>query len=887
MRIFALESNLVGSRTLKLTRLTKDVSFVVERSILVLMLLFFAHVEPIAWASRPIVEDRGSVGLFQSLRHLQSTGRVAYVILHPDDEDGGTVTMLTRGKGYEVTLLALSRGEAAGDAVGSEFGPPLGIRRTLEMMRSSEYYGVRLRVSRFLDFGLSRTLDRTLRYWNEEDALRDIVRFIRQERPHIILSHWQGNETDRYRGNHEASGLIARRAFDAAGDPKRFPEQIAEGLPTWQPLKFYDDNRTENDDWTVRVDSAVYDPVLGQTYSEIAQEGLGQQFSQAAAGPILPVAWPSVRYYKLVSSKVGMADKEADFFERIDVSLKKYPELEKYITAAREAFDVQHPEACVPHLVAALKVLRRLSAADKDDFDLAVKERQLQTALGQALGLQFEALVEPEQPTRTSGEYKAIRTRLTFVPGDSFRVTTTFSSVGKDTAMKRIRLSAPPNWRITELGTNRFLVTVSEDASFTGAFWIRDDVRDGFYRITRPDLLGEPITPDPLQAELTYSVGGVEATIRADVETSSIGPTGVQYRHTVAIAPPVSVRFRPDAIALPLRHPRQKVICSVRNFVNGPNAGSVHLALPPGWSSSPESASFGFQKQDQEEDIVFELLAPSELKDEEYVATAVAESRGKTYRHSFVPVREPGLNTVYMEVPARLTLRPVDIVVPKVRVGYVMGTGDEVPDSLRLLGIDIDLLDSTALAQDDLSQYGTIMLGVRAYLSREDVRTYNWRLLDYVRHGGVLIVQYNTGELDDGYAPYQYSLSGADAETEEDSPIEFLEPNHPVLNYPNKITLGDFSGWRGRRALRFFEKWDAKYSPILLNQDQDRKPQLGGLLIARYGTGLYVYNAYTLYRQISLGVPGAVRLTVNMIALGINKASWRTDGMVPTLFYPK
>src|SRR5947208_360048 len=231
-----------------------------------------------ASAGSRLPEDRGSTALAQSLRKLQTTGRVVYMIAHPDDEDGGTVTMLSRGKGYEVTFLALSRGEAAGDAVSSDFGPPLGIRRTLEMVRSSAYYGARLRMSRFLDFGLSKTLAKTLRYWNEEDALRDMVRFIRQERPQVVLSRWQGNTGDRL-GNHEADGIIAQRAFEAADDPSRFPEQIADGLDPWQPLKLYSDNRTESDNWTVKVDSAVYDPLLGRTYGEIAHEGLGQQVS--------------------------------------------------------------------------------------------------------------------------------------------------------------------------------------------------------------------------------------------------------------------------------------------------------------------------------------------------------------------------------------------------------------------------------------------------------------------------------------------------------------------------------------------------------------------------------------------------------------------------------
>ncbi|HWY70342.1 MAG TPA: hypothetical protein VNX88_16860, partial [Terriglobales bacterium] len=660
-----------------------------------------------------------------------------------------------------------------------------------------------------------------------------------------------------------------------------FPEQIAEGLEPWQPLKFYNDNRSEADDWTIRVDSGVYDPVLGRTYGQIAQEGLGQQVSQAAAGPILPVGWPSLSYYKLVSSKVGMADKESDFFERIDVSLRKYPQLEKHIAAAAKAFDAQHPEACLPPLAEALKEVRRLRAADGKDFDLAIKEQQLQTALGQALGLQFEALVEPEKPGRTSGEYKAMRTPLTFVPGDSFRVTVNFSSTNGDAVkVKQIRLRAPAGWKTTELASNRFSVSIPENASLTSAFWIRDSPNDGFYRITRPELLGEPITPDPLQAELTYAIEGVEASMRTDVETSSIGNTGVQFRHAVAVAPPVSVRFRPEAIALPQGRLRQKVICSVRNYVNGPNEGTVHLELPAGWRAEPQLAAYALQKQDQDADIVFELVVPPKLSEGEYHLAAIAESRGKSYRNSFLPVTETGLDTVYLELPAKLTLRPVEVVIPKVRVGYVMGTGDEVPDALRLLGVDVDLVDSTALAQGDLSRYGTIVLGVRAYLAREDLQAYNWRLLEYVKNGGVLVVQYNTEEFDESYGPYPYAAAGAAQDvTEENSQIEVLQPNHPVLNYPNKIGSADFDGWLEKRGLRFLASWDERYVPILSTHDQGQKPQAGGLLAGRYGNGVWLYNGYSLYRQLALGTPGGVRLFMNLLDLGSMNSGWRTgDG---------
>jgi LmbE family N-acetylglucosaminyl deacetylase len=839
-------------------------------------LLICVGIVPTLFGQQPLAEDLGSVGLAQSLRRLQTTGRIVYMIAHPDDEDGGTITMLTRGRGYTVTLLALSRGEAAGDAVSSDFGPPLGIRRTIELIRSSEYYGARLRISRFLDFGLSKTLAKTWRYWDQETALRDMVRFIRQERPHVVLSRWQGNVGDRL-GNHEADGIIAQRVFEAAGDPSRFPEQIAEGLDPWQPLKLYSDNRTESDDWTIKVDSAVYDPLLGRTYGQIAHEGLGQQVSQTAVGPIAPVGWPSTSYYKLDRSRVGMADKESDFFEHIDVTLKEYPGLQKYVSEAVAAFDAQHPEVCVAPLARALQTVRQLSSGKKN-LDLSIKEQQLQTALAQASGVQFEALVVPNKPGRTSGEYKAVRTPLTYSPGDSFRVLVNFrASPNANVGIREIQLLAPDGWKITTLAPSRFEVTIPTDASFTSAFWIRDSTGDGFYRITRPELLGAPITPSPLHAKLTYLIDGVEGVISADVQTSSVNTVGVQFRHAVAVAPRVSVRFQPQALAFPLGRSRSDVICMVRNFTDGTNEGMVRLELPSGWTSDPPAVPYSLQRQSEEADLLFHVITPSNFGDAEYHIEAVAESGGKTYRRSFVPVTEPGLDTVYMEEPAKVTLRPVDVQIPRVRVGYVVGTGDDVPAALRLLGVDVDLLDRDALGLGNLSRYNTIVLGVRAYLAREDLRTYNWRLLDYVKNGGVLVVQYNTEEFDsNNYGPYAYSEAGAAQDvTEEDSKIQVLEPNNPILNYPNKIGPKDFDGWLEKRGLRFPPSWDERYVPVLSTHDYGQKPQAGGLLVARYGKGLYVYDGYTLYRQISFAVPGGVRLFANLLALGLPDAVWR------------
>jgi hypothetical protein len=390
--------------------------------------------------------------------------------------------------------------------------------------------------------------------------------------------------------------------------------------------------------------------------------------------------------------------------------------------------------------------------------------------------------------------------------------------------------------------------------------------------------LGEPITPAPLQAELTYSIDGVDAQGKTDVQGSSISNTGVQLRYPIAVAPAVSVKFLPDRIAVPVGRSRQDVLCAVHNYANRETQGTVRLNLPQGWSSEPQAAAFALRKPGQEAEITFHLILPATLPDAEYNVQAVVESNGRTYTSSFLPVTESDFPIVYMEEPARLALKPVNVIVPRLRIGYVVGTGDDVPRSLRLLGVDVDLLDADALSSRNLSRYDTIVLGVRAYLAREDLKAYNWRLLQYVKDGGVLLVQYNTEEFADNYGPYPYTAAGAVQDvTEEDSPIDVLHPEHPVLRFPNKIEPVDFNGWLEKRGLRFLVSWDERYVPILSTHDEGQQPQAGGLLVAHYGKGLWVYNGYSLYRQIDFAVPGSVRLFINMIALGAPDAPWRNS----------
>jgi LmbE family N-acetylglucosaminyl deacetylase len=808
-------------------------------------------------------EDRGAAGLWRRLLQLQTTARVLHIAAHPDDEDGPTITYLTRGRGVAVDMLSLTRGESGANLVTGDFFDRLGVLRTVEFLKAAEYYGAGVYFTRAVDYGYSKNVAETFRQWDRRAVLRDVVRVIRTTKPHVILSRWGGTPRDGH-GNHEAAGLLAQEAFAAAGDPNAFPELIGEGLPAWQASKLYVGNRNPIDESTIRVAHGEVDPLLGRSYSQFAREGLRFQRSQGA-GAATARGGPTYSYYRLVASKVGMAEKETDLLERIDASLARYPELERHVGEAVRAYRVDNLKACAPHLRAAIAALGKLEAADPA---VEAKRRQLQAALALSLGLQLEARVEPKTPvTGPFSSFRPVETFSVAVPGQRFEVSVKLHGAEALTAELRGPFAVEP------LEKGRFRVTVPAGAAPVRAHWRRSSVRETAYTVDASAPFYAPAPAPPLVARVTFEGGEMETPVLV----SPLDTLGVEKLQPLVVGPPVAVRFATEAGILPLASNTYEVQCAVRSYVEGPAAGGVRLRAPAGWTVEPAVQPFAFEKEKEEALLRFRLTAPAGRGSGEAVVAAVASYNGREYTESYDEITQPGYESVYLSAPARHTVRSIDVTVaPGLRVGYVMGTGDDVPEGLRQLGVPVESLDRNALATADLSRYSTILLGIRAYAVRADVRTYNQRFLDYVAGGGVLVVQYNTPEFDRNYGPFPYTMGRNPEEvSEEDSPVTILEPGDPVFLSPNRITAADFEGWVEQRGSKFWTTWDPRYKALLATHDTGQPAQKGGWLTARHGKGLYVYCAYAWYRQLPYAVPGGVRLFANLVSLGAADSAWR------------
>jgi LmbE family N-acetylglucosaminyl deacetylase len=854
-------------------------------------------------------QDDGASGVWQHLLKLQTTASAMHTTAHPDDEHGGVIAKVSRKDGARLALLTLNRGESGDNALGPELFDGLGLIRTEELLVAGSYYGVDSQYfTTVVDYGFSKRLEEALDKWGKENVLRDVVRIIRMDRPYVLISRFQGNQRDGH-GNHQTAGLITQEAFKAAGDPNMFPDQIKDGLRPWQPIKVYIGGMRENEDWSVRVDSGEYATWLGDSFQNFASYGLSFQRSQTS-GRLRYNYGPVWGYYKRVGSVIDVPAREDSFFQGIDTSTSglfralRRPQpagaaqalgaIDAAVREAVAAYSLQSPAATVPALARGLKAtrdaLQTLSSEPDAVFVLEIKEQQFADAINAALGVAFEAVgvaANTPEPTGPYAMFAPAPTMAAVVPGQTFEIRTTFSPRAGRVTLESIRIEAEDGWNVRPgqpqsaaidangVANQRFSVTLAPDARLSSKpYFGRDSIRDTRYTLRNPAQFGRPDSAPPAVAVARYTVDDVPVEARTVVTRREARlPYGTVERE-LRVVPAVALTLTPDHAVIPLAAPKKTVAIEVNlvNNVEGQNRGRLSLRLPAGWTADPSAQEFAFNRAGERVNYRFTVTAPSiEEKQHRIVAIASAGGRDYTEGYDLIDYRDLGLR--YLYAPSAAEIRGIDVkTAPNLKVGYVMGVGDQVPDGIRQLGYQVTLLGANDLATADLKQYDAIMTGTRAYAVREDLKTYNQRLLDYVKDGGNLIVLYNTQEFDPKrFAPYPAELpQRAEEVSEEDSPVKILAPDHQVFTWPNKITNGDFADWVEQRGSKFWTTWDKAYTPMLDTFDKGQDPQQGGWLHAKHGDGHYTYFAYAFHRQLPYGVPGAYRLLANVLALGKN-----------------
>lgn len=872
----------------------------------------------------PIPQDEGLAGLGFELSRLGTTARLMQVVAHPDDEDGGMLTLEARGHGASVLLMTLNRGEGGQNKIGSNLSDVLGVVRTEELLAADQLYGVQDRFSRVADFGFSKSAEETFQKWGGHDpALGDMVRVIRTFRPDVLSARFSGTPRDGH-GNHQASAILTKEAFRAAADPKRYPEQIAQGLEPWQAKKLYIGNvcgfgamTCPDENWTVKLNTGEYSPGLGMSYAQFAMEGLRHQLSQGAGGWSLE---PGDRFtfYKLVDSVIPPTlDKnghEKSFFDGIDTSLpglasrlgpdeKNAPWFHQDLTriasdvaeAQRElkgnpANAIESALRGLDSTIARLKTANVNAVAKSDLLQiLSEKREQAQTALNLALGVSLRADV-----LSSSGDLKQLPKEAdaltTVSPGQEFTVAVTFHNGSKQALpVDEITLEVPPGWSTisgkTEAQTVKsgedlhadFRLRVPKDAAYTRPYWHRDDPdTESINHIDNEKYATLPFPPPPLRARMKYSVasgGSVRATseVAAVVSTPFLDDSGKPRSQPLAIVPAFSVELEPGTQVIATHNGSDSTVkVGVTSNLMHDAHGTLHLQLPDGWHSEPSQLAVNFTHRGEKQEFQFQIF-PSQLQEGRATIYAVLDSGGQKFSEGDTLITREDLGSFYYYQPARQRVSIVDVRVPHdLKVGYIMGAGDEIPTMLEQIGMNVTLIPPESLSKEDLSNYGTIVLGIRAYDTQKDVIANNQKLLDYVHSGGTLVVQYNTYPQDfnsEKLTPYPAELSRARVSVEE-APVTILAPNDSIFHDPNTITARDFNGWVQERGLYFMSSWDEHFTPLLSCHDPGEDAQKGGLLRAQYGEGTYIYAGYAFFRQLPAGVPGAVRLFVNILNAG-------------------
>ena len=890
-------------------------------------------------------QETGEAGLKLELRKLATTGRLMQVVAHPDDEDGGMLTLEARGKGVDTLLMTLTRGEGGQNKLGSNLFDVLGVLRTLELLAADRYYGVEQRFSRVADFGYSKTPEETFQKWGGHDvALGDIVRVIREFRPDVLVARFSGTDRDGH-GHHQASAILTREAFRAAADPTKFPEQIAAGLHPWQPRKLYIGNvcsfgaqACDADKYTLKLNTGKADPVLGMSYVQFALKGLRHQQSQGLAAVSVPDG-DRFTFYKLVDAVVDSPkDKdghEADFFDGIDTTLpglaarlgeeeKKVPwlrgELQSSAAEIKRAIDKSESDpagsaeplsAAVGDLNAAvdrLKASGMRDAAEEDVRAVLLKEQAAaQRAENIAMSLHFDAVVGAgPNPSKSAGPLKDALTVVS--PGQTFQVRARLHN-GSDKwlLVDKADLEGGEEWiQRADAGEMtikpgqdyyaNYALKVPADAAMTRPYWHRDNPEtEALNTIDDERYRTLPFPPAALRVRVQYEVlehsrlhspapdafrnrrGETEAAkgeIAATVFVPFVNADGSRDRTPLAVAPAFSLSLEPGEHVLPAQGEKEiAVTVGVSSNLTGASEGTLRLEVPAGWRVEPERLTVALAKRGERQDFLFKV-SPARLQEARVEIHAVLDAAGKSYRDGYTLVTREDLGAAYYYQPAVQRVSIVDVKVPRdLKVGYVMGAGDEIPTVLQQIGMNVEMIAAEKLATEDLSKYQTIVLGIRSYDTQKDVIANNKRLLDYVEAGGRLVVQYNTlgfgpsaGDFNSGkYTPYAATLSRARVSVEE-APVKILEPTNEIFHYPNEIMQKDFDGWVQERGLYFMSSWAPEFTPLLESHDPGEPEQKGGLLVAKYGKGTYIYCAYDFFRQLPAGVPGAVRLFVNLVA---------------------
>jgi len=802
----------------------------------------------------------------KALDRLQVMGSVLYVAAHPDDENTAVLATLNRGRNLRTAYLSMTRGGGGQNLIGAELGDALAVIRTQELRAARRIDGAEQFFTGAVDFGFSKTATETLRLWGHEAVLADTVRTIRTFQPDVILTRFPPDARGGH-GHHTASALLAIEAFAAAADPARFPEQLRGGLRPWKARRLLWNHYRFSEEApppaldTLRLDVGTFDPLLGRSYGELAAESRSQHRSQGFG--VLAQRGTREESFELLAG----APAKVDLFEDVDLTWGRIAggaAVGARLREAREVFRFDHPGDLVPLLLRARLALEALPAKSRAEPLVKAKAAELDEVLRTAAGLWVEAIAD----------------RQSAAPGDRLTVAAAVVARGRvPLTLESLSLEAVTPAAVCALeqrplgqplvdNTPRkesFSFTLPADAPLSQPAWLGGPGAETWS--------GLPESPAPYRLRATFARPEGRFEVTVPVQFRFRDPVLGERYQPLAVVPPALVNLAEGVQVFEGPAPKElrlKVLAGAATV-----AGKVRLKVPSGWKAEPEAQSFSLGKAGEERELTFRITPPAaaasgELRVEVDTGSGFGPARGlQRLDYPHIP-----LQTLLPEAKARLERFAFRH--DGRRIGYVMGAGDDIPQALRRIGYEVELLTDEALARQDLKRFDAIVLGIRAFNTRSALRTLKERLHAYVAEGGTEVVLYtvntgfpgiNAGMVTPEIGPFPFKV-GRTRVTEETAPVRFLQPEHPVFHWPNELSAKDFEGWVQERSLYHAEGWDSRYKPLLGMADTGEAEDGGALIMAEHGKGHYVYTGLAFFRQLPDGVPGATRLFANILALG-------------------
>lgn len=832
-------------------------------------IFYLLLISPVAAQYQP---QPNSAEIYQKLKKLNTIGSVLYIAAHPDDENTRLLAYMANEMKLRTGYLSLTRGDGGQNLIGKEQGELLGLIRTQELLAARRTDGAEQFFTRANDFGFSKNPEETFNFWNKDSILADVVWVIRNFKPDIIITRFPTDGRGGH-GHHTASAMLAVEAFDAAADPNRFPEQLAY-TEVWQVKRVYwnqyNFNNVVPDSVSIKIDVGAFNPLLGKSYGEIAAESRSMHKSQGfgssrARGELF-------EYFQLLKG-----DSTPELFTGINHKWNRLPgtaKIQKAIDKCLKEFKLESPENSVPQLVEIYKSIQQLNGKSSGTKNFPYvrywktqKLKEVEDILVACSGLWLETYstdyiaipgrnITVNSQIINSRDYPVKLKKINY-----FGITDSIFSIylddlGKSDLALRIKHH---NFSHTEI--------LPATTPFSTPYWLETPHTSGLYTVNNQLLRGKPQNDAALYVTFYVDFGGLELAVKRPVQYKYVDPVKGEVYRPLEILPPATVNIAEKSYIFTDSSAKKIRFVIKANAAN--SKGTLMVNAPGGWKVTLTNPEFSLTNKGDEQ--IIEAWVTPGPDGKSGIITAAIMVENQLYNQAIRRVEYDHIPYQFTLDEAEAKLVTIDLIKPNITIGYIPGAGDDVANSLRVAGFTVTELTDELLATEDLSKYGAVITGIRAFNTNDRLFIYHDKLMDYIKNGGNFIVQYNTnsrvGPFKGKIGPYDFTIS-RDRVTDENATVTMN--NHPVLNYPNKITNADFEGWIQERGIYFATELDSNFKTPLTMNDPNEKPHNGSLIIASYGRGNFVYTGLAFFRELPEGVPGAYRLFVNLISLPKN-----------------